>query len=93
MRPPVELSDIEPADHGGLWALESLFLRTNGLIVSMQNLFNGRDLSLRELISRAATVRLLAKDLCNVRDVIDSANERTSKASPVMIDHVNSIKS
>ena len=78
----MEVSDNEPADRGGFWALESRFLGTDGLIVSIKKLCNGQDLSLRELTSRAATVRSLAKDLCISHDVSDSANDRTSKACP-----------
>lgn len=35
--PPVEVSDIGSADRGGLWTLESRFLGTGGLIVSIKD--------------------------------------------------------
>lgn len=37
IRPPVEVSDIGSADRGDLWTLESRFLGTGGLIVSIKN--------------------------------------------------------
>ena len=70
IRPPVEVSDIDSADRGVLWTLESRFLGTGGLIVSIKNVQNGQGLGLRELSSRAAT---LQSPFCTVRDVIDLA--------------------